>query len=70
MQAIKFLCHDPVSKGKKNQFHPPTIIKSDFQSSKLDNRDHPTIKTDKFGTLGGFKGGFSFYEKLKYSSLN
>jgi len=40
--------------------------KFDFSSTrKLDNRDHPIIKTGQIWPLGGFKGGFVFFKYQK-----
>ena len=45
--------------SQKSNFQPSTI--------KLDNKDHLTAKSWEFGPLRGFKTGFLFCEKLKYS---
>jgi len=40
------------------------LQKFDFQleTIKPDKIGHPTIEPGKFGSLGGFEGGFLFYE--------
>ena len=57
---------------RKNQVYSLELsLKSDFQPSttKQNNREHPTIKTDQVWALGGFKGWFFILWKLKIFKL-